>query len=102
MSYEALVEDRSRNLRLLEVHPSLVLDLFKVNDDRCVTIQGRKLECVSDAIPPGAEVSSCGINERGNILLHVSHESFSPTSPGSLVPRISPVFRLGEGPEVKQ
>jgi hypothetical protein len=34
MGYEALVEDKTRHLRLLEITPDLVLDLLKVNEDR--------------------------------------------------------------------
>jgi hypothetical protein len=94
MSYEALVEGRERNVRLLEISPELILDLFKVDESRQVTIGGRVLDCVQDAIPATATVASCGINERGNVLVHVQDTSFSPVEFGAVVPRIDPVFRL--------
>jgi hypothetical protein len=98
MSYEALSEDKPRRVRLLELHPDLVLDLLKVNEDSRVTIQGRTLECVGDAIPAGATVASCGLSDRGNIMLHVSHESFSPIAFGGFVPRIAPAYKLADAP----
>jgi len=96
MGYEALIEDRARHLRLLEITPDLVLDLLKVNEDRRVTIDGRELRCVGDAIPGTATVASCGMNERGNILLQVADASFTPVYTGGLIPRISPTYKLGD------
>jgi hypothetical protein len=96
MGYEALVEDRQRHVRLLEITPELILELFKVDEGKKVTINGRQLTCVGDAIPQSATVASCGINERGNVLLHVEDATFSPLLPGCLVPRIQPMYRLVE------
>ena len=99
MSYEALVDGRERNVRLLEISPELILDLFKVDRSRQVTIGGRVLDCVQDAIPATATVASCGINERGNVLVHVQDASFSPVEFGALVPRINPTYRLTDTSE---
>jgi len=96
MGYEALVEDKTRHLRLLEITPDLVLDLLKVNEDRRVTIDGRELRCVGDAIPEKARVKSCGISERGNIMIQVEDSTFGPISPGGRIPNINPVYQLGE------
>jgi hypothetical protein len=95
MGYEALVEDKQRHLRLLEITPEVVLDLLKVGESRRVTIDGMELRCVHDAIPKTATVASCGMSDRGNILLHVADPSFSPCAPGSPIRRISPEYQLG-------
>ena len=96
MGYEALVEDRQRHVRLLEITPELILDLLKMDESKRITINGRELTCVAGAIPRDAAVASCGINERGNVLLHVADATFAPVLPGALVPRIEPMYRLGE------
>jgi hypothetical protein len=36
------------------------------------------------------------MNERGNILLAVADASFTPVYAGSLIPRISPTYKLGD------
>jgi hypothetical protein len=96
MGYEALVEERSSSVRLLEVTPELLLELLKVDGRKSVRINGRLLVCVNDSIPGSATVQSCGINERGNILLHVADASFSPVRAGAMVPRINPIYELRE------
>lgn len=99
MSYEALIDEKTRSIRLLEISPDLILDLFKVDKDRQVTIDGRRLECVRDAIPATATVASCGMSERGNVLVQVQDASFTPTPFGGVVPRINPEFMLRTGGE---
>lgn len=95
MGYEALVEPRSRNVRLLEISPDLILDLFKDDRRRQITIDGRALMCVGDPIPTTATVLSCGMSERGNVLIQVADASFAPVGFGGVVPYIHPVFKLG-------
>ena len=97
MGYEALVEKRTRNVRLLEISPDLILDLLKDDKRRQITIDGRPLMCVGDPIPTTATVSSCGINERGNVLIQVADASYPPVAFGCMVPHIQPVFKLGIG-----
>jgi hypothetical protein len=96
MGYEALVEDKTRHLRLLEITPSLILDLLKIDEARRVTINGRELRCVADAIPATATVASCGMNDYGNLIFHVADASFTPVPAQCLIPRISPQYRLDD------
>jgi hypothetical protein len=93
MGYEALVEDKARHLRLLEITPDLILSLLTINEERRVTINGQELSCVEDAIPATARVASCGISGLGNVLIQVEDSSFGPVPPGARIPHINPVYR---------
>ena len=94
MGYEALVEDKTRHLRLLEIAPDLILSLLTINEERRVTINGQELSCVEDAIPSTARVASCGISERGNVMIQVEDSSFGPVAAGARIPHINPVYQF--------
>lgn len=96
MSQKALAEQRSYCVKCVEITPELIVELLKVPQEG-ISIAGRILRAVQDAIPEAARGLRAGITETGNVLIVIESEEFPAVREGFQMGRLIPGYSIEDG-----